>query len=267
MAAPRAGATGAQVRPCEVVPAPGWGGGLGRYVDDLRPLASLGRTTVIIGLALVINLLFIANIWPGHCSGPARSLQWPRLSPPAQPDTPIHVTSQDDGATAASHVHLATPTRATPRTVREATDQLAGASQQIASGNSDLSSRTEATAANPGTDRRQHGRADRLRHPKRLELRAGPRMRTHRQRRGRQRWRGCAQVVNTMNGISASSPPHLRHHRRDRRHRLPDQHPALNAAVGSRPRGRTKAAALRGGRWRPAAWSSAAQKPPRKPRV
>ena len=129
----------------------GWVVGSGVYVDDLRKsfLASLGRTTVIIGLAIVINLLFIANIRRGIVRGLSQAIAVAKAISQRNLTTPIHVTSQDEVGQLLQAMRTMThDLRDTLHTVREATDQLAGASQQIASGNLDLSSRTEATAAN-----------------------------------------------------------------------------------------------------------------------
>ena len=56
------------------------------------------------------------------------------------------------------------------------------------------------------------------------------------------RW--SSQVVTTMDEINASSQEDRRHHRRDRRHRLPDQHP------GAERRGRSRACRRTGPRLR-----------------
>ena len=58
----------------------------------------------------------------------------------------------------------------------------------------------------------------------------------------------------------------IRHHRRDRRHRLPDQHPGIECGGGSRARRRTGSAALPWLRPKSGTWHSARRAPPRKSR-
>ena len=115
----------------------GWVVGSGVYVDDLRKsfLASLGRTTVIIGLAIVINLLFIANIRRGIVRGLSQAIAVAKAISQRNLTTPIHVTSQDEVGQLLQAMRTMThDLRDTLHTVREATDQLAGASQQIMQG-------------------------------------------------------------------------------------------------------------------------------------
>ena len=74
------------------------------------------------------------------------------------------------------------------------------------------------------------------------------------------------QVVDTMKGINDSSAQDRRHHRRDRRHRLPDQHPGAERRGGSGARRRAGPRLRGGGQPRCAAWRSAAPRRPRRSR-
>jgi hypothetical protein len=134
-------------------------------------------------------------------------------------------------------------------TVRESAESINTASVEVASGNADLSQRTEQTGQQPAADRQR---------PWSRWAPLGAQ-----QRRGRAArpapWRrtaaGVAQrggavvaeVVATM-GRSESQQPHRRHHRHHRRHRLPDQHPGAERRGGGRPCRRAGPRLRRGGR-------------------
>ena len=186
----------------------GWVVGSGVYVDDLRKsfLASLGRTTVIIGLALVINLLFIANIRRGIVRGLSQAIAVAKAISQRNLTTPIHVTSQDEVGQLLQAMRTMThDLRDTLHTVREATDQLAGASQQIASGNLDLSSRTEATAANLEQTAASMEELTGSVTQNAQAARRAAECATTASDVAAKGGEAVAQVVNTMNGISASS--------------------------------------------------------------
>ena len=186
----------------------GWVVGSGVYVDDLRKsfLASLGRTTVIIGLALVINLLFIANIRRGIVRGLGQAIAVAKAISQRNLTTPIHVTSQDEVGQLLQAMRTMThDLRDTLHTVREATDQLAGASQQIASGNLDLSSRTEATAANLEQTAASMEELTGSVTQNAQAARRAAECATTASDVAAKGGEAVAQVVNTMNGISASS--------------------------------------------------------------
>ena len=186
----------------------GWVVGSGVYVDDLRKsfLASLGRTTVIIGLALVINLLFIANIRRGIVRGLGQAIAVAKAISQRNLTTPIHVTSQDEVGQLLQAMRTMThDLRDTLHTVREATDQLAGASQQIASGNLDLSSRTEATAANLEQTAASMEELTGSVTQNAQAARRAAECATTASDVAAKGGEAVAQVVNTINGISASS--------------------------------------------------------------
>ena len=186
----------------------GWVVGSGVYVDDLRKsfLASLGRTTVIIGLAIVINLLFIANIRRGIVRGLGQAIAVAKAISQRNLTTPIHVTSQDEVGQLLQAMRTMThDLRDTLHTVREATDQLAGASQQIASGNLDLSSRTEATAANLEQTAASMEELTGSVTQNAQAARRAAECATTASDVAAKGGEAVAQVVNTMNGISASS--------------------------------------------------------------
>ena len=186
----------------------GWVVGSGVYVDDLRKsfLASLGRTTVIIGLAIVINLLFIANIRRGIVRGLGQAIALAKAISQRNLTTPIHVTSQDEVGQLLQAMRTMThDLRDTLHTVREATDQLAGASQQIANGNLDLSSRTESTAANlEETAASMEELTGSVAHNAEAARKAAERA-DQASAVATQGGEAVARVVDTMNGITESS--------------------------------------------------------------
>ena len=103
-----------------------------------------------------------------------------------------------------------------------------------------------------GGDRGVDGRADRHRQAERRQRAPGQPARGV----GLARWRSraarwSAQVVDTMGSINDIVAEDRRHHRRDRRHRLPDQHPGAERRGGSGAR-RRAGPRLRGGRRRSA---------------
>ena len=130
--------------------------------------------------------------------------------------------------------------------VRASANSIGIASAEVASGNQNLSQRTEQAASQPAADRQRRWSsspapcaraptAARTGQPaRRLGRRASP--------SAAARW--CSQVVSTMDEISASSPQDRRHHRHHRRHRVPDQHP------GAQRRGRGRARRRAGPRLR-----------------
>ena len=84
---------------------------------------------MIIGLALVINLLFIANIRRGIVRGLSQAIAVAKAISQRNLTTPIHVTSQDEVGQLQQAMRTMThDLRDTLHTVREATDQLSGAS-------------------------------------------------------------------------------------------------------------------------------------------
>ena len=130
----------------------GWVVGSGVYVDDLRSafLGNLGRTAIVIALAVGVTLLLTVNIRRGIVRGLDQAIRVARAISQRDLSTPIEAPGSNDevGQLLAAMQTMATDLRTTLRTVRDATDHLAQASEQIAVGNADLSSRTESTAAN-----------------------------------------------------------------------------------------------------------------------
>jgi len=125
--------------------------------------------------------------------------------------------------------------------VRVSTDTIVTASNQIATGNLDLSSRTEEQASSleetassmeelTSTVKQN---ADNARQANQLAVSASE-----------VAVRGgtvVSQVIETMGSINESAKKNCRHHRRNRRHRIPDQHPGLECGSGSGTRRRTGA--------------------------
>ncbi len=108
--------------------------------------------------------------------------------------------------------------------------------------------RTETPGQQPGANRRVDGRDDQHRAAPAPTPPARPRswppapaMPPPRAARWWSRW------SHTMQEINDSLAQDRRHHWRDRRHRLPDQHPGAERRRGSRPRGRTRPGLCRGG--------------------
>jgi methyl-accepting chemotaxis protein len=131
--------------------------------------------------------------------------------------------------------------------VRTAVDNINTASAEIASGNQDLSARTEQTASSLQTTAQSME-----------ELTATVRQSADAARQANQLAGSAAEVaarggqvvgevVTTMGEINQSSRKHFRHHRRDRQHCLPDQHPRAQRRRGSRSRGRAGPGLCRGG--------------------
>ena len=131
--------------------------------------------------------------------------------------------------------------------VRSASDSIGTASAEIATGNQDLSVRTEQTASKPAASGFVDGAADRHRasvgrlgtprEPARVVC--GPGRRT--------RWRGRLAGRGHDGRHQHLVAQDRRHHRRDRRHRVPDQHPRVERSRRSGACRRTRPR-LRGGR-------------------
>jgi methyl-accepting chemotaxis protein len=130
-----------------------------------------------------------------------------------------------------------------------------------AQGNNDLSARTEQQAG-AGRNRRLDGgtgltvrqNADNARAANQLALNA-----SNVATQGGE----VAEVVDTMKGINELAQDR-RHHRRDRRHRLPDQYPGAECGRGSRARGGRGFAVVAG---EVRSWPSAAPRRPRRSRA
>ena len=104
------------------------------------------------------------------------------------------------------------------------------------------------TGLQPGRNRLQHGRTDLHREAECRERQTGQPARHRRIRRGRQGRRG-GQPGGRHHGLDQRIVAQDRgHHLRDRRHRLPDQHPGAECGRGSGPCRRTGTRLCRGGR-------------------
>ena len=121
--------------------------------------------------------------------------------------------------------------------VRSATDSIATASTEIAQGNNDLARRTEDTASNLQTTASSMEELTSTVKQTSDSAQTANQMATS----AAAKWlrvggQVVAQVVATMQDINASSSKISRHHWRDRRHCLPDQHPGAERGRRSRPR-------------------------------
>ncbi len=186
----------------------GWVVGSGVYVDDLRKdfLASLGRTAAIIALAVLVNLLFTAHIRRGIVRGLGQAIAAAKAISQRNLTAEITVTSHDEVGQLLDAMRTMThDLRDTLRTVREATDQLAGASEQIATGNADLSSRTESTAANLEQTAASMEQLTGSVTQNAQAARRASECATAASEVAAQGGQAVSQVVDTMNGISASS--------------------------------------------------------------
>ncbi len=152
--------------------------------------------------------------------------------------------------------------------VRQGVDSVSSASIQIATGNHDLSARTEQTAANLEETRGQHGRADRHRHPVGRHRPPGQPVGQPPPRRPPSPWRRSGGPGGHQHAADHRKlqPQDQRHHWRDRLHCLPDQHPGAERRRGSRPRWRARPWLCRGGQGGAQSGPAAAPKPPRKSR-
>ena len=187
----------------------GWVVGSGVYVDDLRSafLHNLGRTAIMIALAVGLTLVLTANIRRGIVRGLGQAIRVAQAISERDLTVPIEAPRSHDevGQLLSAMQTMAGDLRTTLRTVRDATDHLAQASEQIAAGNADLSSRTESTAANleqtAASMEELTGSVAQNAHAAR---RASAQATTASDvaARGGQ---AVSQVVDTMDGISASS--------------------------------------------------------------
>ena len=130
--------------------------------------------------------------------------------------------------------------------VRQTSDSIATGSNQIATGNADLSQRTEEQAVEPAADRGVDGGTDVDRSQQRGHCAQGRRTGRHRELRGRARGRHGGPGGRHDGRHHRQLEEDRRHHRRDRRHRVPDQHPGAERGGRGGARRRT-GPRLRGG--------------------
>ena len=130
--------------------------------------------------------------------------------------------------------------------VRSNAEGVATASAEIAQGNADLSQRTEQQASALQQTAATDGRGGRDRAQQRRQRAAGQSAGVGRVGGGRARRRGGGRGGADHAGHQRELEEDRRHHRRDRRHRVPDQHPGAQRRGGSGARGRA-GPRLRGG--------------------
>jgi methyl-accepting chemotaxis protein len=186
----------------------GWVVGSGVYADDLWDsfLSSLVRTSIVVVLALLVNLLMVRNVYRTVSVGLNRAIRVARSISQQDLTQEIVVEGSDEISELLSAMKsMSDDLIDTLLTMRQATEQLAQASEQIASGNADLSSRTESTAANleetaasmeqltssvAHNAQSAHGAADRATMASQVAAKGG---------------HAVSQVVDTMEGITESS--------------------------------------------------------------
>jgi methyl-accepting chemotaxis protein-1 (serine sensor receptor) len=158
----------------------------------------------------------------------------------------VQVRGQDEtGRLLGALATMQTQLRRLVQDVRGNAEQVASASAQIALGNSDLATRTEQQASSLQETASSMEELDgAVRHNAQSAQEASAL--ASRQRRGPAGRHGRGRRGGHHEGHPGRLAPHRRHHRRDRRHRLPDQHPGPERRGGSRPR-RGTGARLRGG--------------------
>ncbi|WP_440106545.1 methyl-accepting chemotaxis protein [Acidovorax sp. BL-A-41-H1] len=186
----------------------GWVVGSGVYVDDLRTafLQSLGRTAAVIALALLVNTVLTVNIRRGIVNGLRQAVSVAHAI--SQRDLTVQIGdpgTDEIGQLLTAMRTMAGDLRETLRTVRDATDQLAQASEQIAVGNADLSGRTESTAANLEETAASMEQLTGSVTQNTQAARRGAQQATTASEVAAQGGEAVSQVVDTMNGISASS--------------------------------------------------------------
>ncbi|GAA4425106.1 methyl-accepting chemotaxis protein [Acidovorax lacteus] len=185
-----------------------WVVGSGVYVDDLRAtfVASLTRSLVVIGIALAINLLMVRGVYRTVSRGLGKAIRVAHAISQRDLTQEITVKGQDEiSELLRAMQRMQTDLIDTLRTVRDTTDQLAQASEQIASGNMDLSSRTESTASSleqtaASMEQLTGSVAQNAQAARRAASTA-----TSASEVAMQGGQAVSQVVDTMNGISASS--------------------------------------------------------------
>jgi methyl-accepting chemotaxis protein len=186
----------------------GWVVGSGVYADDLRAsfIASLTRTLIVIAVAMVINLLMVRNVYQSVSRGLDKAIRVARAI--SQRDLTHTITVKGDDEISQLLGAMKTMSHDltdTLRTVRDATDQLAQASEQIATGNLDLSSRTESTAANLEQTAASMEELTGSVTQNAQAARRAAECATTASTVAAQGGKAVAQVVSTMDGISASS--------------------------------------------------------------
>lgn len=186
----------------------GWVVGSGVYTDDLRAsfLSSLGRTALVIAMALALNLLMVRNVYRTVSRGLNHAIRVARSISGRDLTQQIVVDGSDEiSALLGAMKAMSDDLTDTLRTVREATDRLAQASEQIAGGNMDLSSRTESTAANlEQTAASMEQLTGSVTHNAQAARQAAARA-TVASEVATLGGQAVSQVVDTMNGITASS--------------------------------------------------------------
>ena len=185
----------------------GWVLGSGVYADDLRAqfLSSLWRAAAVVVMALAINLLLVRNVYRTVTKGLNKAIRVARAIAGRDLTQKITIKGTDE----ISHLlqamkDMSTGLVETLHTVHSATEQLVQASEQIASGNMDLSSRTESTAANLETAASMEELTGSVAHNAEAARKAAERA-DQASAVATQGGEAVARVVDTMNGITESS--------------------------------------------------------------
>ncbi len=230
-----------------------WMVGSGLYTDDIDALV---RKALLADLVLVLVVMAVvggvwASPWRARCCG--KSVVSPAkpsaiMSEVAQGNLDTQIPNAYPGSMLDGLAHMVTSLRRLVTEVRSATDSIATASTEIAQGNNDLARRTEDTASNLQTTASSMEELTSTVKQTSDSAQTANQMATSAAEVAARGGQVVAQVVSTMQDINASSKKICRHHRCDRWHCLPDQHPGAECRRGSRPRGRTRPWFCRGGR-------------------
>ena len=186
----------------------GWVVGSGVYADDLFDsfVSSLTQAMVVIAIAMATILLIARNVYRAVARGLDKAIRVAQAI--SQRDLTQQITVQGDdeiGQLMGAMKTMSQDLTDTLSTVRDATNQLAQASAQIATGNLDLSSRTESTAANLEQTAASMEELTGSVTQNAQAARRASECATTASAVAAQGGQAVAQVVSTMNGISASS--------------------------------------------------------------
>ena len=186
----------------------GWVVGSGVYADDLRAgfIARAQRTAAVIAVALAITLWMARNVTHSVGHGLDGAIQVARAVSQRDLTHTIEVRGADEVRQLLGAMHdMQDDLTGTLRTVRDAADQLAQASEQIAAGNMDLSGRTESTASSLEQTAASMEQLTGSVAQNAQAASQAARCASQASEVATQGGQAVAQVVHTMNGISASS--------------------------------------------------------------
>ena len=186
----------------------GWVIGSGVYADDLRAafVASLWRTAAVIALALVINLLMVRSVHRSVSKGLNKAIRVAQAISQRDLTQKITVKGHDEISDLLIAMKgMSHDLSDTLLAVRDTTSELAQASEQIATGNMDLSSRTESTAASLEETAASMEQLTSSVAQNAQAARQAAACATTASEVAAQGGQAVAQVIDTMNGISGSS--------------------------------------------------------------